>query len=239
MDLRDTPDEAAFRAELRTWIEENLARGAPGAPRRRGPLRGRGDARVEPRTLRRGLRRADLAEGVRRRRRAVHAPGDLPRGDGTRGGAAARGRDRARHGRADDHGARHGGAEGALPRADPLRRGDLVPGLLGAGRGLRPRGRPHERAPGERALRRRRPEGVVVVRAPRELLHPAHAQRPRVDAPRRAHVPDRGHEGAGRRGAAADADHRGSRVQRDLLLGRAGARPRTSSARSAAAGRWR
>ena len=24
MDLRDTPDEAAFRAELRAWLEENL-----------------------------------------------------------------------------------------------------------------------------------------------------------------------------------------------------------------------
>ena len=24
MDLRDTPEEAAFRAELRSWIEENL-----------------------------------------------------------------------------------------------------------------------------------------------------------------------------------------------------------------------
>ena len=24
MDLRDTPDEAAFRAELRSWLEENL-----------------------------------------------------------------------------------------------------------------------------------------------------------------------------------------------------------------------
>ena len=34
--------------------------------------------------------------------------------------------------------ARHRGAEGALPGADPLRRGDLVPGVLRAGVGLRP-----------------------------------------------------------------------------------------------------
>ena len=25
MDLRDTPEEAAFRGELRTWIESNLS----------------------------------------------------------------------------------------------------------------------------------------------------------------------------------------------------------------------
>ena len=35
-------------------------------------------------------------------------------------------------------------------------------------------------------LRRRRAEGVVVVRAHRRLLHPAHAQRPGFDAARRA-----------------------------------------------------
>ena len=80
--------------------------------------------------------------------------------------------------------------------------------LAGVRTSARLRGRP---------LRRRRAEGLVVVRAPRELLHPPHAQRPRVDAPRRPHVPDRRHEGAGRRGASAHADHRRGRVQRDLL----------------------
>ena len=172
---------------------------------------------MEPRALRRGLRGADLAEGLRRRRRAVHAPGDLPRGDGAGRGAAAHRRHRRRHGRPDDHGARHRGAEGALPRADPLRRGDLVPGVLGAGGRFGPRGRQDERAPGGRPLRRRRPEGVVVVRAHRRPLHPPHPQRPRLDAPRRAHVPDRGHESARRGSAAADADHGRGRVQRDLL----------------------
>ena len=198
-------------------------RGDARAPRRRRSLRRAGDARVEPRAPRRGLRGPDLAEGVRRRRRAVHAPGDLPRGDGARRGAAARRRDRPRHGRADDHGARHRGAEGALPGADPLRRGDLVPGLLRAGRGLRPRGRADERAPGEREVRRRRAEGLVVVRAPRRLLHPAHAQRPGLDAPRRAHVPDRRHARARASRCGRSADHGRGRVQRDLLHGRRGA----------------
>ena len=30
MDLRDTADEAAFRAELRSWLEENLPEGIQG-----------------------------------------------------------------------------------------------------------------------------------------------------------------------------------------------------------------
>ena len=179
MDLRDTAEEAAFRTELRAWLEENLPEDLQGHRGGAARFEDAGHAHVEPQALRRGLRRADLAEGVRRRRRAVHAPGDLPRGARARGGAAAHRRDRARHGRADDHRARHRGAEGALPREDPLRRGDLVPGLLGAGRRLRPRRRAHERAARGRPLRRRRPEGLVVVRAHRRLVHPRHAQRPR------------------------------------------------------------
>ena len=63
--------------------------------------------------------------------------------------------------------------------ADPLGRGDLVPGLLRAGRRLRPRRRAHARRAARRRLRRQRPEGVVVVRAHRRLLHPRHAERPR------------------------------------------------------------
>ena len=201
----------------------------PGPPRRRDALRRPRDARLEPGALRRGLRRAHLARGVRRRRRAVHAPGDLPRGARARRGASAHRRHRDRHGRADDHRARHRGAEGALPRAAPRRGGDLVPGLLGAGRGLRPRRRAHELDARRRPLRRERPEGVVVVRAPRRLLHPPHAHGPRVDAARGAHVPDRRHARARRGGAPAQADHGRGGVQRDLLLRRA--RPRGEPAR--------
>ena len=46
---------------------------------------------------------------------------------------------------------------------------------------------------------------------------------PDAHAPRRAHVPDRRHARAGRRGAAAPPDHRRGRVQRDLLHRRRGA----------------
>ena len=65
----------------------------------------------------------------------------------------------------------------ALPREDPLGGGDLVPGLLRARRRLRPRRRAHARGARGRRLRRQRPEGVVVVRAHRRLVHPRHAQR--------------------------------------------------------------
>ena len=81
VDLRDTPEEAAFRAEVRGWLEANLpaelSGAAVGEERVRACL-----ARVEPQALRRRLRRADLAEGVRRRAaRPYTLPGDLPRGD--------------------------------------------------------------------------------------------------------------------------------------------------------------
>ena len=223
MDLRDTPDEAQFREELSAWLAANVPdelRGHRGGAARYSDD---SDPRVEPCALRGRLHRAHLAEGVRRRRQAVQLSGDLPRGDGSRRGAAAPRRDRARHGRPDDHRARHRGPEGPLPPASALGRGDLVPGLLRAGRGLRSLRRADELAPRGLPVRRRRPEGVVVVRAHRRLVHPRHAQRPELRAARGPHVPDRRHEGARRRGAAAAPDHGRGGVQRDLLHRRRGA----------------
>ena len=65
--------------------------------------------------------------------------GDLLRGARPRRRAAAGQRARPAARRPDDHDLGHARAEGALPRADPHRRGDLVPGLLRARRRLRPR----------------------------------------------------------------------------------------------------
>ena len=180
MELRDTPDEAAFRQEVRDFIAQNL----PDSSKTRGARRFEDADREWSQQARRGrVRGPDLAEGVRRRGRAVQPPGDLPRGARARRGAVAPRRDRARHGRADDHRLGHRGAEGALPLEDPERRGDLVPGLLGARRRQRPRRRAHaDRGPG-RPLPRQRPEGLVVVRAHRRLLHP---RRPRATPTRRS-----------------------------------------------------
>ena len=196
---------------------------------------------MEPQALRRRLRRADLAEGVRRRRRAVQPPGDLPRGDGARGGAVAPRRDRARDGGADDHRARHRGPEAEAPRQDPLDRGDLVPGLLRAGRGLRPLGRADERAArdGRQVLRRRRPEGLVVVRAHRRLVHPRHAQRPgqRAALGTRRTCSSTCTRPASRCARCARSRARPSSTRSSSPASRC--RSRTSSATSAPAGRWR
>ena len=98
-----------------------------------------------------------------------------------------------------------------------------MPGLLGAGRRQRPRRRAHaDRGPG-RPLPRQRPEGLVVVRAHRRLLHPRRPGRPRRAEVQEPDLRDRRHARARRRGAAARADHRPPRVQRDLLHRRQGA----------------
>ena len=168
------------------------------------------------------------------------APGDRARGVRARRGAAAHGRDRPRHGRADDHGPRHRGAEARYLAEDPLGRGDLVPGLLRAGRRLRPLRRCARAIDDQRRpLRRQRPEGLVVVRAHRRLLHPRRPQRPRLRAARGPHVPDRRHARAraSRCGRCGRSPARRSSTRSSSPTSRC--RARTCSARSAAAGRWR
>ena len=236
MDLRDTPDEAAFRQEVRDFIAQNL----PDSSKARGARRFEDADRDWSAAARRGgIRRPHLAEGVRRRgapysHQAIFLE-ELARAEAP----VAPRRDRARHGRPDDHRVGHRGAEAALPLEDPQRRGDLVPGLLRAGRRQRPRRGAHENRGQGRPLSRQRPEGLVVVRAHRRLLHPRRPGRPRRAEVQEPDLRDRRHARAGRRGAAARADHGPPGVQRDLLHRREGAARRTSSAVSATAGRWR
>ena len=84
-----------------------------------------------------------------------------------------------------------------------------------------------------RPLRRQRPEGLVVVRAHRRLLHPRRPQRPGLRAPRGPHVRDRRHERAraSRCGRCARSPARRSstrsssptsKVPRENLLGEIG-----------------
>src|SRR5215207_6153701 len=70
------------------------------------------------------------------------------------GGAAPGERPRAAAGRPDADGLGDRRAEGPLPRPDPLRRGDLVPGLLRARRRLGPRGAQDAGRQGRRRLGR-------------------------------------------------------------------------------------
>ena len=71
-------------------------------------------------------------------------------------------------------------------REDPLLRGDLVPGLLRAQRGLRPGVAPDARGQGRRPLRDQRPEGVDLARPRRRLDDAAGPHRPRARRSTRA-----------------------------------------------------
>ena len=117
MDLRDTPDEARFRNEAAAWLAGECPGRPAGAPRRGSAVRRRRLRDWSRDALRSRLRRAHLAEGLRGWRQAVQLPGDLSRGARPCRGAAASRRDRARHGRADDHRVRHRGPQGPLPAA--------------------------------------------------------------------------------------------------------------------------
>ena len=184
MDLTYSPDEAAFRDDVRGWIDQNL----PADPRdkvlnyrelSKDDLVGWHKTLAEE-----GLDRAPLAEGVGR-----HRTGPSCSATSSRRSAAARGAPPLvpfgvrmcapvllRFGTA--------GAEAALPARHLQRRGLLVPGLLGARRGLRPRVAEDARGARGRSLRGQRPEDLDHARALRrlDLLPGAHR---RQDADKR------------------------------------------------------
>ena len=140
---------------------------------------------------------------VRRHGRDAHAADHPVRGDqpGRRADALSA---RPQLHRAADHRRRHAGAEGEASAADPHRRGDLVPGLFGDRRRLRPREPDHARRARRRRLRRQRPQDVDHQRPLRRLDVRAGAHRSEgAAAPRRHHhAADRPevarHHGAGR-----------------------------------------
>ena len=180
-------DLDTFRGETRAWLEANCP------PEMRQPMRSEEDAcwggrssssaGAEAVARRHGgarLDRARLAERVRRRR-AERGRDQGPQG-GDGGDRRAPAADRLRHfdARAGAAQVRHRGAEARSPRPDRARRDPLVPGLLGAGRGLRPR-RPADQGRGcGRPLRRQRAEGLDLLR-----------RRGRLDLLPRAHVAPR------------------------------------------------
>ena len=216
-----------------------MARRQPPRARARGRRRGLHlPPRLAAQASRRGLGRRVVADRVRRAWRDAGRAGDLQRGVRPRAGAQRRQRPRPGDGRPDRHRPRHRGAEAPLPRADPVGRGDLVPGLLRARLGLGPRLGQDEGRARRRRLARHRPEGVDHAGPPRQVVHARRAHRSRRAQAPGAQLLPHGH-GAGRRpGPPSAPDHRRGRVQRALHGGGADPRTPTSSAGRATAGRW-
>ena len=230
MDFTYPPEAEAFRD------------GVPGLARRQPPRRA-------PRATGSAARSRSTRERARRRCARGTARSPTPatrRSRGPRSGAAAapgvmeqvvfaeemHRAQRAGHAqparplehRARDHRARHRRAEAHAPPPHAPRRRHLVPGLLRAERGLRPRVAAHVGGARRRLLDRQRAEDLEHARPHRELVRAARAHRSRRAEAQGHHVPARRHDAAGRRGAAARHDHRREGVQRDLLHRRARAR---------------
>ena len=148
MDLSYGPEYEAFRATLRAFLEANRAR----APR--GGLGAAGGS--DDPTLREWqkllIEHGYAARTIPKQYGGYGAEPDILKRviideEFARAGVSrGRGRAGARDAGADAARARQRGAEAALDRTDDPRRGDLVPGLLGAERGQRPRERADARA---------------------------------------------------------------------------------------------
>ena len=159
----------AFRVEVRAWLDAH-ARAAQGgravgplvhARRRRSRRRRQARRRVQgmaARRLRRRLGRDHVAGRGRRARRSGLAGADLQRGAVALQRRDRRVRGRYRDGRPDDHRVGYARTAGAVPARDAARRRRVVPAVLRAGRGLRPRRPAHTR----RA--RRRANGLSTAR---------------------------------------------------------------------------
>ena len=165
MDFNYSPEDEAFRSEFRAWLENNRQYATPAREPLADESDGEWDARIRwhrklneggwiglswPREY--GGRGATLLQsiiyeaGTRacRHRHSVH---------------------RFRHSaaRPDPHPLGHRGAEAPPPAENSHRRGNLVPGLLGAQLGLRPGLGADPRGRGRRLLRRQRIENLDLA----------------------------------------------------------------------------
>ncbi len=206
--------EEAFRKDVRGWLEANLPddlRGRAFASSRAGrdevrKLRawqkrmceagyvgldwprefgGRGATIVEMVILYQEMARAESPQLV------------------NRGGVSMLGPTLMKHGTPAQH--------AAPSREDPHGRRALVPGVLGAERGLRSREPPDTRRARRRPLRRERPEGLDQHGPRRRLVLPARPDRPDLRQAQGHQLPARRHEDAGHHGAAAARSSRARR----------------------------
>ena len=177
-----------------------------------------------------------LAEGIWRPRRLADRARDLAAGGGAVRQALRRLHHRPRHVRADHDGVRRRGAEAQISAAAGLRREDLVPAVLRAGRRLRRRRPAHPRGEERRRLDHQRPEDLDLGRALFRLRHPAHPHRSERAQAQGPHHVLPGHEEPGRRGAADQAGERRSPTSTRSISPTCGFRTRSGSARSTTAG---
>ena len=123
MDFNDTPEEAAYRAKARAWLEANAPKHARRCRRR--PTTWPGAKAWQAQEGRRRLRLHHLAQGMGRRRRHADPAGDLRPGRGASIAVAGElFHDRPRHVRADGDGLRRRRDQAPLrrPRACAARR---------------------------------------------------------------------------------------------------------------------
>ena len=181
MDLRFTPEEIAFRDEVRTFFHANLPDEHPHQAVR-GQASGQGrHHHLAAHPQQKGLGGGELAGPMGRHRldpgAAIHLPGRIAAGP--RAAALGLWGD---HGRAGHDRIRHGSAEEAVSAAHRQSRRLVVPGLFRAGRRLRPRFAADRGQARRRPLHRQRPEDLDHAGAARrlDLLPGAHrSRRPR------------------------------------------------------------
>ena len=243
MDLRDRPEDEAFRKEVRTWLVDHVV-GEFAALDGRG---GSGDetfgfeTRLEwehvlaadgwtclgwPAEW--GGRGASIAQQVIFNEEYVRAkaPGRVSvMGEGLIGPTILH------YGTA--------GAEGPLPPAHRGRHRAVVPGLLGAERRERPGQRPDQGGPGRRRVGGHRPEGVDLAGPPVGLVLRGVPDRAGIAPAQGALLPPGAHGPARGRGPAHHPAHRHLRVQRGLLRRGPHRAGPTWWARWATAGGWR
>ena len=221
MDLDDTPEQAAYRTQVRGWLDEHKSE----APSLQGPgaIEDEDEIVAARRAWQGKLAEGGLAGVTWPKEYGGQGLGPIEQvicnqEIAPRESARHPRRDRRRHARPDDHRPRLRGAEVALSRPHAPRRRGLVPAVLRARRRLRPGRRADARPPaGRRQLAPVRPEGLDHQR-PVRLLRPA--ARPHRRRRAQAQGPHDVHRADGRRGgyrARPAPDLRRGGVQRGLL----------------------
>ena len=203
-----------------SWPERTVPGGSAPLARRED----RGPPRLAGQLLPGRVRRPGVAPRVRWRRTGAGRADRRRPGTGGRRRTGVRQRRRARRARPVAASLRHRTAAPAAHPADPVRPGDLVPGVLRARGGFGPGLTAHQGGRTGRPFRAQRPEDLGVVGPVRPLVRRAGPYRGpglRAATPPRHLDADRRHELPGRRRPADDADHRARGVLRAVLRRRA------------------